>query len=98
MRRRLVELCERCGAALDAKDPLFPFPAWMLDELGGQTSRYVFELIQQFRRIYLATGILPSLDDMPPPPAATANDASLSAPLSLLPLLRLTSTTNGTAS
>ncbi len=74
LRRRLVELCERCGAAPDVKDPLFPFPAWMLDELGGQTSRYVFELIQQFRRIYLATGILPSLDDMPPPPVA-ANDA-----------------------
>jgi hypothetical protein len=74
LRRRLVELCERCGAAIDANDPLFPFPAWMLDELGGQTSRYVFELIQQFRRIYLATGVLPSLVDMPPPPNSSAND------------------------
>ncbi len=83
LRRRLLELFERCGAKADPGDPLYPFPAWMLAELGGQTSRYVFELIQQFRRVYLNTGRLPSLDDMPPPPAvgsdahiATASAAS----------------------
>ncbi len=72
LKRRLAELFERSGAKADASDPLYPFPAWMLNELGGQTSRYVFELIQQFRRIYLATGKLPVLEDMPPPPAADA--------------------------
>jgi hypothetical protein len=69
LRRRLLELYERCGTKLDPGDPLYPFPAWMLGELGGQTSRYVFELIQQFRRVYLSTGRIPALDDMPPPPA-----------------------------
>lgn len=80
LRRRLSELYERCGAKVDQSDPLFPFPGWMLDELGGQTSRYVFELIQQFRRIYLSTGVLPSLDDMPPPPSATSDLVVSQAP------------------
>ncbi len=79
LKRRLAELFERCGAKADASDPLYPFPAWMLSELGGQTSRYVFELIQQFRRIYLATGKLPALEDMPPPPVA-ANEPVIAAP------------------
>ncbi len=70
LKRRLTELFDRCGAKVDARDPLYPFPGWMIDELGGQTSRYVFELIQQFRRVYLSLGALPTLDDMPPPPAA----------------------------
>ncbi len=82
--RRLAALFERCGAKPDAKDPLYPFPGWMTDELGGQTSRYVFELIQQFRRVYLSTGAIPTLDEMPPPPsilsdapvAATASTSS----------------------
>ena len=72
LKRRLAELFERCGAKASPSEPLYPFPAWMLNELGGQTSRYVFELIQQFRSIYLATGKLPALEDMPPPPAADA--------------------------
>jgi DNA helicase HerA-like ATPase len=75
LKRRLGELFERRGAKLDPADPLFPFPAWMLAELGGQTSRYVFELIQQFRRVYLATGKLPELDDMPPPPVVASETA-----------------------
>ncbi len=79
LRRRLFELFERSGAKADPSEPLYPFPAWMLSELGGQTSRYVFELIQQFRRIYLATGALPGLEDMPPPPAVTADAPSAPA-------------------
>ncbi len=79
LKRRLAELFERCGAKADPADPLFPFPAWMLAELGGQTSRYVFELIQQFRRIFLTTGRLPALDDMPPPPVV-ASEAALPPP------------------
>ena len=76
--RRLAALFERCGAKPDAKDPLYPFPGWMTDELGGQTSRYVFELIQQFRRVYLSTGAIPTLDDMPPPPSILS-DAPVAA-------------------
>ena len=73
LKRRLSELFERCGAKPDVKDPLYPFPGWMTDELGGQTSRYVFELIQQFRRVYLATGAVPALEDMPPPPSISSD-------------------------
>ena len=79
LKRRLAELFERCGAKASPSEPLYPFPAWMLNELGGQTSRYVFELIQQFRSIYLATGKLPALEDMPPPPAADAPIITASA-------------------
>lgn len=76
LRRRLAELYARCGTAPNASDPLYPFPGWMMEELGGQTSRYVFELIQQFRRVYLSTGKLPSLEDMPPPPAIAPENAA----------------------
>ena len=55
----------------------------MIDELGGQTSRYVFELIQQFRRVYLSTGAIPAVDDMPPPPAVSS-DAPI-APAAAIP-------------
>ena len=79
LKRRLAELFERCGVKASPSEPLYPFPAWMLNELGGQTSRYVFELIQQFRSIYLATGKLPALEDMPPPPAADAPIITASA-------------------
>ncbi len=79
LKRRLAELYERCGAKVDTADPLYPFPGWMMSELGGQTSRYVFELIQQFRRVYLATGAIPTLDDMPPPPVI-ASEAALAPP------------------
>jgi len=80
LRRRLAELFERCGAKVQAADPLYPFPAWMIDELGGQTSRYVFELIQQFRRVYLSMGAIPSMDDMPPPPSITSDAPAAAAP------------------
>ena len=79
LKRRLAELFERAGAKADAKDPLYPFPGWMTDELGGQTSRYVFELIQQFRRTYLSTGTIPTLDDMPPPPSISSDSPVVSA-------------------
>ncbi len=72
LRRRLAELFERGGAKIEPADTLYPFPAWMIDELGGQTSRYVFELIQQFRRVYLSTGKIPAAEDMPPPPSISS--------------------------
>jgi hypothetical protein len=75
LRRRLLELYERCSTKIDASDPLYPFPSWMMDELGGQTSRYVFELIQQFRRVYLSIGRLPAFEDMPPVPSVSADTA-----------------------
>ncbi|MGO9172423.1 MAG: hypothetical protein ACLP7P_10715 [Rhodomicrobium sp.] len=80
LKRRLAELFERCGAKVQAADPLYPFPAWMIDELGGQTSRYVFELIQQFRRVYMSMGAIPSIDDMPPPPSITSDAPAAAAP------------------
>lgn len=84
LKRRLTELYARCGAKPDASAPLYPFPKWLIDELGGQTSRYVFEMVQQFRRHYVTTGELPELDDMPPPPessaAAPVMTAAASAP------------------
>lgn len=73
LKHRLADLFERCGAKADAKDPLHPFPGWLIEELGGQTSRYVFELIQQFRRAYLSTGMVPAIEDMPPPPSVTSD-------------------------
>ncbi len=79
LKRRLAELFGRCGAKADGSDPLYPFPGWMTDELGGQTSRYVFELIQQFRRVYLSTGAIPALEDMPPPPSILS-DSPIAAP------------------
>lgn len=87
LKRRLAELFERNGAKLNFAEPLYPFPAWMLDELSGQTSRYVFEMIQQFRRIYLATGKLPALDDMPPPPVQDAPIAAAAEPAAPAPVL-----------
>ncbi|MGA7327522.1 MAG: hypothetical protein WBX25_24285, partial [Rhodomicrobium sp.] len=72
LQRRLAVLYERCGAKAETRQPLYPFPAWMIEELGGQTSRYVFELIQQFRRVYLETGKLPAQEDMPPPPSVNS--------------------------
>jgi Ni2+-binding GTPase involved in maturation of urease and hydrogenase len=68
LKRRLSELYARCGTVMDPAQPLYPFPAWMMEELSGQTSRYVFEMVQQFRRAFIAKGALPELDDMPPPP------------------------------
>ncbi|MGO9363212.1 MAG: helicase HerA domain-containing protein [Rhodomicrobium sp.] len=80
LKRRLAELFDRCGAKAVPSDPLYPFPAWMTDELGGQTSRYVFELIQQFRRVYLATGAIPALEDMPPPPSVSSDSPIAAVP------------------
>ncbi len=80
LKRRLYELFDRCGAKAEQSDPLYPFPAWMTDELGGQTSRYVFELIQQFRRVYLSTGVIPALEDMPPPPSAPSESPIAAVP------------------
>jgi hypothetical protein len=73
LKRRLSELYSRCGTKAQAGEPLYPFPAWMIEELGGQTSRYVFELIQQFRRVYLSMGAIPAPGDMPPPPAISGD-------------------------
>src|SRR5262249_8854930 len=73
LKRRLAELYSRCGAKAEASEPLYPFPPWMIEERRGQTSRYVFELIQQFRRVYLSMGAIPSPRDMPPPPAISGD-------------------------
>jgi hypothetical protein len=80
LKRRLGELFTRTGIEADSSAPLHPFPKWLIDELGGQTSRYVFEMVQQFRRHFVTTGELPGLEDMPAPvEAAMTPAASLSA-------------------
>ncbi len=80
LKRRLALLFEMAGAEIDAGDPLYPFEDWFVDELSGQTSRYVTEYVQQFQRLLLEKGRIPAMDDFPMPEAApnvvtTANTA-----------------------
>jgi hypothetical protein len=77
LKRRLGELHKRCGIEPDPHMPLHPFPKWLIDELGGQTSRYVFEMVQQFRRHYVATGELPAPDDLIAPVVEVSPAASV---------------------
>ncbi len=67
LERRLALLYELCGAEFDAAEPLFPFEDWFLDELSGQTSRYVTEFVQLFQRLLIAKGERPEMDDFPAP-------------------------------
>ncbi|WP_088345553.1 MULTISPECIES: ATP-binding protein [Rhodomicrobium] len=69
LERRLALLFDVCGAAPDASDPLYPFEPWFLDELAGQTSRYVTEYVQQFQRLLVELDRIPSMDDFPLPEA-----------------------------
>ncbi len=58
--RRLALLYAQCGVADATSDPLFPFEDWFLDELSGQTSRYVTEYVQQFQRLLVEHGRVPA--------------------------------------
>ena len=57
--RRLTLLFQECGVAADASAPLFPFEDWFLEELSGQTSRYVTEYVQQFQRLLAENSRVP---------------------------------------
>ncbi|MDZ4791555.1 MAG: DUF87 domain-containing protein [Hyphomicrobiales bacterium] len=72
LKHRLAALYARNGAAVDEVDPLFPFEDWFVDELSGQTSRYVTEMVQTFRRLLLELGHVPAMDDFPPPTTEAA--------------------------
>ncbi|MDX2265939.1 MAG: DUF87 domain-containing protein [Hyphomicrobiales bacterium] len=82
LRHRLDALYARAGAVADTANPLYPFEDWFVDELAGQTSRYVTEMVQTFRRLLLELGRIPAAEDFPPPPSAAP---SLPAPVSAAP-------------
>jgi hypothetical protein len=78
--RRLRLLYDRAGAEAAPNDPLFPFKDWFLEELSGQTSRYVTEYVQIFQRLLNEKGRLPELRDFPATDAAEiAIDSTSSA-------------------
>ena len=66
LERRLALLYDVAGAVYEPAEPLYPFEDWFLDELTGQTSRYVTEYVQQYQRILVETDRAPTLDDFPP--------------------------------
>ncbi|MBX2805379.1 MAG: ATP-binding protein [Hyphomicrobiales bacterium] len=67
MDRRLALLYELSGVERDEADPLYPFEDWFIDELSGQTSRYVTEFVQLFQRLLIEKGDRPEMDDFPAP-------------------------------
>ncbi len=71
LEKRLSLLYDVCGTKLDPSEPYFPFEDWFLDELSGQTSRYVTEYVQQFQRLLAEKGDVPSMDDFPMPQSAS---------------------------
>ncbi len=75
LKHRLALLYARAGAQMDETNPLFPFEDWFLDELSGQTSRYVTEMVQTFRRLFIELGRIPTLEDFPAPEPVTPPSA-----------------------
>ncbi|MGF1621134.1 MAG: ATP-binding protein [Rhodomicrobiaceae bacterium] len=71
LEKRLKLLYEVTGKELDPADPLYPFEDWFLDELSGQTSRYVTEYVQTFQRLLIEKGDVPGMDDFPMPETAS---------------------------
>jgi hypothetical protein len=78
--RRLALLYDVTGAGNIPGEPLFPFEDWFLEELAGQTSRYVTEYVQQYQRKLVEKGRAPVLDDFPMP-LTEVDEAPLSMPL-----------------
>ncbi|MEJ2124967.1 MAG: hypothetical protein P8Y47_09225 [Alphaproteobacteria bacterium] len=61
--RRISLLYGDSGVQPNPDEPLYPFQDWFLDELTGQTSRYVTEYVQQFQRILVENGRLPEPEE-----------------------------------
>lgn len=78
--RRLALLFEVSGTEFAPQDPLFPFEEWFLDELSGQTSRYVTEYVQLFQRLLVAKDDIPTIDDFPMPEPEAPSLPTSSAP------------------
>jgi hypothetical protein len=72
LERRLALLYSVYDVKSDPQDPLYPFEGWFLDELAGQTSRYVTEYVQQFQRLLIEKGGIPAMEDFPLPEPAHA--------------------------
>jgi hypothetical protein len=70
LEKRLALLYNVTGAEVDAATPLYPFEDWFLDELSGQTSRYVTEYVQTFQRLLAANDKIPAMEDFPVPEVA----------------------------
>jgi hypothetical protein len=78
LERRLALLYDVAGVANEPDQPLYPFEDWFLDELTGQTSRYVTEYVQQFQRLLLEKGHAPAAEDFTSPEPATEEAAPVS--------------------
>ncbi len=85
LERRLALLYDMTGAGPDPSQPLYPFEGWFLDELAGQTSRYVTEYVQQYQRLLLDKGRALTAEDFPIPSA----EAEEIAPLATTALRRI---------
>jgi hypothetical protein len=79
LERRLALLYDVYDIKPDPEHPLYPFEDWFVDELAGQTSRYVTEYVQLFQRLMLQKGDVPAMEDfpmpepvVPPPPVPSA--------------------------
>jgi hypothetical protein len=70
LEKRLALLYTVTGAEVDPEQPLYPFEDWFLDELSGQTSRYVTEYVQIFQRLLSEHGRAPAMEDFPVPEVA----------------------------
>jgi hypothetical protein len=81
LERRLALLYDVTGAGSDPSQPLFPFEGWFLDELAGQTSRYVTEYVQQYQRLLAVKGRALTPDDFPPPAEPEETAPVMATPL-----------------
>jgi Cdc6-like AAA superfamily ATPase len=77
LERRLALLYDVTGAPNEPAEPLYPFEDWFLDELTGQTSRYVTEYVQQYQRLLIEKGRAPTVDDFPAPVLAEPDESGL---------------------
>lgn len=80
LERRLALLYQIANVAHDPAEPLYPFQDWFLDELAGQTSRYVTEYVQQYQRLLVELDREPTAEDFPSP-AAEMETAQSAAPV-----------------
>jgi hypothetical protein len=70
LEKRLALLYYMTGAEADPANPLYPFEDWFIDEMSGQTSRYVTEYVQIFQRLLAEHNRIPAMEDFPQPEVA----------------------------
>ena len=86
LERRLALLYDVSGVPNEPAEPLYPFEDWFLDELTGQTSRYVTEYVQQYQRLLLEKGRAPTLEDFPLPETGPSEDDEMPGSAGFEPL------------